>query len=561
MKEVKLRKIMSQIKSSDPEKRYNGLDELAYLKGDESLEVQVDVLVDIVKLASRDFPEPVDKWDIPSYYLIDFACDFLMQEVIEAVLKYFDGFHPFAKERAISFLLLTEDDKVIYELENILQLVLKTEELTLPVEELAQYPVLVKNLLAKNMNLFKSVHYKDTFFQLLLSLNESGIDQGFKKAELIPILVEEYRNKREAFLPYNNEYKTEFVYKAWKERYHTLRNELRFLISLMSYYFTEETEKLLLEATQFHDPLIKSEAILVCIDKNIPIEKSMMVNVAKHIESAEMIYFELKDANKEHLYPILENKQALLAKTKMFYHILNIEDEESHTTKYTEEITVIDKVDTENSYGQPVRYYLVKFIESDISYIGWVGAYSLEDGEDSAYSWEGTYTEFVEFDSLTIEEHKQAFFKNRNDDQKELEQSLFYVSHRKISKGLWFFYGIVVLRWIQLLFEGISKENLYVPLVATIIALIGTLIEKNLNKNSWIAIGGFDLLFKKRKKESTLPLVNIKKVVKSNRFIFIYNKADELEMKIPMSWVRYEHFTHYLREQTNHLKDAPFIED
>ncbi|WP_226669805.1 hypothetical protein [Metabacillus litoralis] len=560
MKEVKLRKIMSQVKSSDPAKRYEGLDELAYLKGDESLEVQVDVLVDMVKLASRDFPEPVDKWDIPSYYLIDFACDFLMQEVIDSVLKYFDGFHLFAKERAISFLLLTEDDKVLYELENKLQVVVKTEELILPVEELSQYPFLVKNILEKNMNLFSSEHYKYSFFQLLLSLNESG-DQGFKKTEMFPILVEEYKSKRDDYLAYDSEYKTEFVYKAWKVRYLTVRNEMRFLLSLMSYYYNEQTENFLKEATQFQDPLIKSEAILVCIEKNIPIEEKMLLEIAQHIESAEMIYFELKDANKEHLYPIKENKQPLLAKTKMFYHILNIEDEDSEISKYTDEITVIDKVDTENSYGQPVRYYLMKFIESGMSYIGWVGAYSLEDDDDTAYSWEGTYTEFVEFDSLSIEEHKQAFFTNRNDDQKELEQSLFYVSHRKISKGLWFFYGIVGLRWIQVLFEGISEENLYLPLLATLIAVIGTIIEKHLNKNRWVAIGGFDLLFKKGKKETTLPFVDIKKVEKSNRFIFVYNKSDKLEMKIPVSWVRYEHFSHYLREQTHHLKDAPFIEE
>jgi hypothetical protein len=560
MIELKLRNIMKQVKSHHPEKRFEALDQLFRYKMDEGLEVQIDVLKDIIKLAAGPFPEQVDSWDNPSYYLIDLVCDFPMPEVAEGLIKHFDGFHLHAKVRAIEFLLTTEDEGIFYILEEKIIQLLQTEEVSLPIGELSNYPLLIKGILDKCLSKIKTKYYKYSMYELLLALNTSSIEKNYRSEIVIPILVSDYEITKKEYLKYDSEYSVEYVYKAWKDSYFVIRNRMRLLINLMEYYFTDFTEKELMEALNFNDPLIKTEALLVCIEKNLIKDKNIIKESADNIESAEMIYWELVEKNKEHLYPITEEKQKHLAKTRLFSHLINLPELEEGEIKFPKDIKVIDQVETENAYGQPVRYYLMSFKESELTYVAWVGGYALEDGDDTAQMWDGTYTEFVEYQSFSIEEHKQAYFAKRNDDQREYESFTHYVSNPKHSKGLWFLYALLITQWLRAITLGIS-DNYGLPLLLSLIALILTAVEKKKIKNSKISIVGRQLHVQKGNKSESIQLHDIKKVEYNKKNILIYNKQNEIALKVPLKWVRYEQFLYYINEQTSHLKEKPYIKE
>ncbi|SFB13681.1 MULTISPECIES: hypothetical protein [unclassified Bacillus (in: firmicutes)] len=559
MVELKLKGILRGVKSEDPAKRFEAMDQLYQYKLDEGLEVQIDVLKDFVKTAASRFPDPVDKWDNPSYYLIDFVCDFPMPEVIEAVLKHFDGFHLMAKERAIEFLLPTEDDVIFSVLEDKIIHLIQTEKAYLPVVELGNYPTFTKGILDKTIEQIQSPHYKFMMYELILSLHKSGLERSYNRNFVLPLLISDYQNLKEEYLKYDKEYTTKFVYTSWKDSYFSLRDHLRLLLNSMEFYFSTQTEQALQEALHFNDPLIRTEALLVCVSKNLPYEKETLRECAEHIESAEMVYWELSDQNKAHLYPITTGKQKLLAKTRLFTTIINLPEEDGFA-HFPEEIKIVDEVQTENAYGQPIRYYLMRFKEGSHTYVGWTGGYALEDGDDTAHLWDGTYTDYVEFDSLSLEEHKAAFFKKREAEQIEYENTVYYESKPKVSKGLWFFYAILITQWVRALLDGI-QDHFVVPLGFTVLGAILTVFELNRNKKRSVAIVGKQLLAFDGNNTQSIDLAEIRKVEYNKKYVLVYDRENKLSVKFPLKWVRYDQFYVYMREHTSHLKNIPYIQD
>lgn len=141
-----------------------------------------------------------------------------------------------------------------------------------------------------------------------------------------------------------------------------------------------------------------------------------------------MMYWGLAESNKEHIFPV-RPKQSVLAKSHLFSHLVYLQDEEGELLNiYPENIQVVDSVDTVNSYGQPLRYYLLCFSHGDEVLTGWAGGYSLEEEDDSADIWEGTHTDLEPFHSRSVEEQKQLFLKKREENATENEQTVHYDS-------------------------------------------------------------------------------------------------------------------------------------
>ncbi|CEG28328.1 hypothetical protein [Bacillus sp. B-jedd] len=560
MYELKLRNILRQVKSPDPQKRFEGLDKLFEYKQIPNLEVQIDVLRDIIITAAGRFPEPVDSWDNPSYYLIDFVCDFPMEEVVVTLMKHFDSLSLQAKERAIEFLLGTEDEEIFFFLEEkIAGLINETDNFLIPIGELSSYPVLARDILNQTLERIHSPHYKFMLYDLILGVNSSELEQGYNKGKILPLLLEDYRETKDQYLKFNEDYTTKYAYTAWKENYFYIRSRMRLFISLMKYYFDEETKTELLAAMAFRDPLINTEAVLVCLSKNLPIDEAVIEECARHIESAEMVYWELKDMNLEHMYPIKEGKQPHLARTRLFNTIVNLPDDEDGSSHFPEDIEIIDKIETENYYGQPVRHYLMKFTELDYSYAAWVGAYALEDGDDTAYLWDGSYSDFIEFSSLTIEGHKEAFFKKREEEKAMHEQSVYYESKARVSKGMWFFYGLLIVHWLRMALDGFPSP-LWPSFLFTILGAILTVVELNKIKTKSISIVGQNLVLEDGKQRKAVPLHEVRRIEHTKKHIIVYGNGKEAVMKFPLAWVRYEVFYHNIKEQTHHLKQPPYIQ-
>ncbi|WP_409271022.1 hypothetical protein V1499_16970 [Neobacillus sp. SCS-31] len=560
MYELKLRSIMRMVKSDNPQKRFEGLDQLYEYRQMENLEVQVDVLRDMIITAAGTFPEPVDKWDNPSYYLTDFVCNFSIEEVVICLIKHFDGLSLPAKERAIEYLLGTEDEKVFNFLEDkIVGLINGTEDFMIPIGEISTFPVLARDILGRTLDKLGSEHYKFMLYDLLLAVNASEVEKGFKKQTVLPLLLEDYQAAKEIYMNFDKDYSPKFVYTAWKDNYFYIRSRMRLFLKLMNYYFSEDSEKALLEALSFRDPFIKTEALLVCLAKSLPVDKSVIAECAENIESAEMAYWELKEMDLEHLYPIKEGKQQHLAKTRLFTTIVNLPEDEDGVAHFPENIRILDKVETENYYGQPIRFYLMAFTELDREFVGWAGAYALEDGEDTAHLWDGTFTDFIDLDSLPIEGHKEVFFKKREEVQSEVENSIYYDSKPGISKGMWFFYGLLIMHWIRQLLNGF--EGPIVPsLLFTLAGVALTISQLKRNKTKGISIVGHELILKDGKKREGILLHEIRRVEKTKRHVLVYGNEGKPAMKFPLSWVHYEVFSYRMKELTGHLKHAPFIQ-
>lgn len=561
MNELKIRSMMKSLKSEDPGKRFEALGTLYECKVEKDLEIRVDLLKEMVVLSAGTFPESVDDWDNPSYYLIDFVCDYPMPEVIDQLLKFFDRLPSDAKVRVIELILATEDEELFFEMEEKLVALMNNEEVLLPVDQLTQYPVFLRDVVDRTFEKVHSPHYKYMMYEFISAINESDLEWGYRKKEILPLILSDYRKLKEEYLSYDRDYHAKFVYTSWKESYFTVRYHMNLLIGLMNYYYSMEAEENLKEALGFKDPVIRSKAIHVCIEKNINVEKGICEELATNLESAEGLYWDLKSSNKEHLYPIKGKKQPLLAKAKLFTYLVYLRDEEGQLmNKFPEEIDILDTIETENQYKQPIRYYLMGFKESGTDYVAWVGGYSLEDGDDTADVWEGTYTDFVERDSKSVEGHKQDFFSRREEMSQQYHEEVHYESAPKLPKGLWFFYALLISHWARVLLNGVDEE-IYISIGFTVLGILLTAYEMWKIKRNKISIVGQELVVSKGKDTKVIRIQDIKKVKYNKKQIEIFNKENTLQLQVPLKWVNYDHFSYVLREQTQHLRERPFIEE
>lgn len=557
--ELKLRKILRQLKNKNPQVRYEAIHSLHMYKQMKDLEIQIDLLKDMIKAAASSFPERVDNWDNPSYYLIDFVCDFPKTEIVEGILQNFDGFDLHAKERAVEFLLLTENDRVFWFLEEKIVQLMRTEKFAIPYKELSGYPVLIKGILDHTLDLLESSYYKFMMYDLLLSLNYSGYEKGYQKETILPILLKHYQAEKEEYLKYNSEYSSKFVYTAWKDNYRVIRNRMRLFISLMEYYFDNQIAEELSQALQFRDPMLKTEALLICMNKKLPYNEETLMECAVNIESAEMLYWELKENHVEHLYPISKEKQPHLAKTRLFSTIINMTNEDEELSFFPENFEIVDHIEIENAYGQPVRYYLVSFHLDGRVYAGWAGGYALEDGDDTASIWDGTYTDFIEFESHSVEEHKEIFHQKRMEEQKEYENNTYYESSPKLSMGAWFFIALLISHWIRMTLNGFNGFMLP-SMIFTVLGGGLCYFEIIKNKKRKISIIGHYLIKQDGGNENRIRVEDIKRIEYNKKHVFVYSYQNETAIRFPLRWVNYELFYIHIMEKTAHLKKAPYIQ-
>jgi hypothetical protein len=560
MNEIKMRSLVKQLHSVDPGKRYEALGSLYELKGHDDLKIRVEMLKDMVKEAASTFPERVDVWDNPSLGLVEFVCDYPMPEIIDEILLHFDGFDPEAKVRALECLLLTKDEGIFQEIHDKTVQLITHEEVVLPVEELCEFPVLLRGIVDKTIDQLESPHYKYMYYDFITAINGSGVEAGYKRARVLPLLLADYAKLRDEYLKYDREYRSDYVYQSWKESYFQLRYRLNVLIGLMNFYYSEESERSLKEAVSFKDPRISTNAVVVAMNKNIPVEPDILQSLSTHVESAEMMYWGLAERNKEHLFPV-SVKQPVLAKAHLFNHLVHLHDEEGEELHiFPENIEVVDSVDTVNSYGQPLRYYLMSFSHGDEVLAAWVGGYSLEEEDDSADMWEGTHTDLEPIENRTVEEHKQLFLKKREEYASENEQTVYYESSPSLPKGLWFFYAILISHWIRVFINGIDEE-IYISIGFTLLGGILTVYELWKKKRSAVVIVGRELRKVTGEKKESIPLQEIKKVTYDKKQISVYNKENVLTMKVPLRWVEYGEFYYAMVERTEHLREQPYIEE
>ncbi|WP_172369621.1 hypothetical protein [Sporosarcina jiandibaonis] len=558
MIEWKLRSILRKIRSKNPQKRYEAISRLFQYKQQDDLEIQIDVLKDAIKIAASKFPDRVDNWDYPSYYLIDFVCDFPRPEIVDGLLKYFDDFDIQAKERAVEFLLTSEDEEIFYFLEEKIIDLMQKDDFDIPTSQLSTYPILVKGILDKTLDKLSSNQYKFDLYELILSFNYSGHEIGFKKEVILPFLLEDYRNEKKEYLKFDSDYSTKFVYTAWKGSYFAVRNRMKLLIQLMEYYYTPEVGSELESAQYFKDPFLRTIALLICMSKNLPYEQSTLLGCATHIESAYLTYWELVERKLEHLYPLDDRKQAHLAKSTLFFAIIEDTWENDEQILFPEDIRIEGKVETKNTYGDPMRYYLMSFSEDGTRYVGWVGGFTVKDDDNTADLYNETYTDFIKLDSASIEEHKRDFFVKKEEENLENESYIYFESSPKIRNIAWFLLFPLIGKWLRIVFG--NYDSLLLTILFTLVVGLLFIYEITKNKNRKISISGQQLVKQDGSTQQNIGLQNIKKVEHTKKHIIVYDQSNEIALKFPLRWTRYEQFYQHMKAHTDHLENPPFIQ-
>ncbi|QKE71298.1 hypothetical protein HPK19_00090 [Arthrobacter citreus] len=559
-----LKRIVEGLKHTDPAIRSGAIHDLIVLSDVDNLQFNLFTLEWLAKEAAYPFPKPIQVWDEPSYHLINFITDFHLPELTECLIKYYPEYSKAAKEEVIRY--ITDFDGEEYEVV-ILELIeqdIQQNQVVLPLDVLYDNPGIVIKLLDKHTQLFEVVEYKTTFYRLLSFCLDKGYLDRFKVKYIAPLLLEDYQKLKEEFVAYQNDYNIKFVYGSWKETYLQIRSILSIYLSLMEYYFNDEMTPVIKEAMSFPDPFIRTSAIIAALQRDIDVTEELMMDCATNIESTEYFYWELLRIRKEHLFPIKEKKQEYFAKSHLFLHIVQEHD------FIPEQIDFIKELDIENTYDQPVRYYLASVSYDDQVIPAWVGAYALEEDDDTIHMWDGTYLEDGQFDEKSIEEHVQQFM-NRRDSEKEADASIVYYEG-KPKTGIWIYvlYAILAIRGYR---AFSTMDPVYLTLVSIFAVLIVSYhIYKIKQLKNKIEIIGDVVRYTKKNTYSQISLEDIKKIAIQNadmkarfldrrsKVVVIYNKQNKVALEFPLECVSYDEFSFVINQLTDHLKEQPHIQ-
>jgi hypothetical protein len=554
MIEFQIRKILYDIKSKNPKKRFQALIKLhnLKLKITEGKEVSINVLNDMIRTAAYPFGEPYDDWDQPSYYLLDYVTTFKHRGLTKSMIKNYPNFSQSGKSVVLNFLCEFEEDKFLNAIIKIYEKELKTNQAVIPVSGLYERPLWLTTIISKFYNELVTDTYRDRFYQMLLYCNRMDLLLDSKKEIIREKLIEDYKQARENIQAYLNSYSTKDVYMFWKNNYLELRDKLGLYLSLMEYYSDENTENYIKEALTFKDPTLQVKAIRVALIQNVHVDENIMMYCAKHIETSEMLYSELLEIKRDSLFPITEKKQHFFAKSHLFHHLLY----EIAFDDFPTEFRIEDKVETKNYYGQPIRFYLLSFSVNNEQFVGWVGAYSLEVGDDLQYMWEGTYTNFEKMDEHSIDEHINLFMKKREKRNETYNKEVHFEIKSPFSAYYQGICVLVVLQWIVVL---VNQEDWIGAVPLSLLILLMTILKLVQRKQNWVKIEGHKLTYKTRTKTYEIFLHDIKNIKLTMGKVKVFTRENELAFVIKKKHIRVKYLIDLIQGLTSHLKEPPTI--
>jgi hypothetical protein len=550
----RIRKILYEIKSKNPKKRFEALNKLHDLKGKitEGKEVSINVLNDMIRTAAYPFGEPYGDWDQPSYFLLDYVSFYKQRGLTKSMIKNYHKFSHSGKSVALNFLCEFEEDKYFNAIIKIYEKELKTNQAIIPVSGLYERPLWLTTILSRFYNELTTDLYRERFYQMLLYCNRMDLLLDFQKEIIREKLIEDYKLTCENIQPYLDSYSTKDVYMSWKYNYLDLRDKLGLYLSLMEYYSNEKTKNYIKVALTFKDPILQVKAIRVALIQNVHVDENVMTYCAQHIETSEMLYSELLEINRESLFPIPEKKQHFFAKSHMFHHLLY----EIGFEDFPTEFRIEDQVETQNYYGQPIRFYLVSFSTNNEKLMGWVGAYNLEVGDDHLYMWEGTYTNLDKMDEHSIDEHIHLFMTKREKRNTTYDQEVHFEIKSPFSA---YYQGICVLVALQWMVVLANPEDWIGAVPLSIIVLLMTILKLVQRKHNWVKIEGHKLTYKTRTKTYEILLHDIQNIKLTMRKVKVFTRENELAFSIKKKHIRVKYLMELIQGLTSHLKDPPII--
>lgn len=558
--ESKIKQILKDVKHENPTKRFQALEQLNELKENDDIGLDFDIFEEIIKTASQPFPTTNEEWDDPSLWLIDFVSDYHISEIVDSISRYYQGFSKEAKVRAFYYLCSFDDENNLLAIMDIFDQYLPTHEAILVSEPLFEHPSWILKIIEKYYSYIENEHYKYSFYDLLLFAFENQIINQFHKEKILPVLQQDFIALKENHFLYNDSYNLKNVYHVWKENYLDLRFKIESVLMILPYYYNEEVQSIFDEAMKLNDPFLQIRALIPSMQFDAPVDVSLIHSLSENIETTQLMYYGLQRLRKEHLYMSGKEKQPFFARSFLFEYLKQHEDFEgvSHS------IEMVDHLDIENDYGQPIRYYLASFTDVlGTTYVGWIGAFPLEV-EDSIEMWEGTYSDFEEFDSSKIDFYKEQFLAKRSKEKSDYQNELLYEDRTVFNKRQLISYTVIVALWIFHFATSFSNGISVLFAVGITLYSAFDLFKWIKNKDSFIRIQGTTLTIFHHGKELTTELHEIKKISLKKegrkRTALIYDKQNVLLFSFPTTAFDYDFFIDTVEELTSHLKEIPYLE-
>ena len=547
---------ISDVRSKDFETRVRGYNILSELSEDIEFSVDIKIMELVVKEAAQIKIKPEEPWDVPSCHLLEFVSEYDQEPIIRAVAKHLDEFEGDAINMALLFLAKCDIEIIMDTVLTYLKNNLPKGEIILPVTSLAENPTLAMKVLHTCESYFEDSNYRVSFFRLLrIALRNEWYRAGYKSEKFEHLILQEIKTLLPKIMEYDESYSTRNVYLVWKDVYSDIQLPLRTYISLFEYYFSDELEEVLKQAISLKDPVIKAQAIITSIVQNIAVSEQDMLGAATHMETSAFFFAELERINKLRLHPIKTKKQPYFAVTSFFNFLMDHPDYDS----FPDEIKVVDIIDTTNHYKQPIRYYMVTFNEEGKEpVVGYVGAYPTEEDDDHVVTWDGNYTDFIKFNTATIEEHRVAFFKRRDEEGERYANEVHYVGKPAWGVLLPIYSLFVGFRLLS--FNRVEQGIQIAFIVMAAIALLwfGYRWMERMQKR--VELRGRTLHIIKGKKETEIKYTDIKKIERQGRNIVVIGVDGKEIARFGKRYINKDVFKYKIEELNMYLSNPLYVD-
>jgi hypothetical protein len=263
----KLSKLVLQMNSKDPERRFNAMSKLHDY---DSYYLEESAVIIALGLATTKFEHSsLQDWDDPCYCIITFIHSYIIPDHIEVIEECFEDYTPRAKSLILHQMLeLCTKESIKFFIDNFDNVLNEDKEFT-PELKLASENPEVADLLfpflfkySKDDKLKYSIIELFTEYIKLDSLNVNSFE-GFS-IEIKNVADSLY----EEIMPYNGNFNHEFVYLHWNEKYPLLRNALKNCIYLLSKIDYEQHQIFINKCLELNDPVFITEAIISKINNN-----------------------------------------------------------------------------------------------------------------------------------------------------------------------------------------------------------------------------------------------------------------------------------------------------
>ncbi|MGG2134520.1 hypothetical protein AB1284_24850 [Bacillus sp. S2(2024)] len=240
---LKIKKLCTAMHNQIFDIRYKAMIELHDITENK---IPIPVLIDLVYAASKQYPNPIDEQDDPSFCILSFVNRYPNETIIEPILECFSDFSSRAKEVALETLVKIDEYKGIPAFLKLVS-ICEDEQVTIPfwlLEELDDiahhiFPQLLKEIDEGE----KGVHILALLLQLLL--HKKYILTPSDQAMLQHILPSKAQSVYKDYQSFEKEYYIDKVYQQWNEMYLPIRSELSIYCGIMGFLCDTYTRELL----------------------------------------------------------------------------------------------------------------------------------------------------------------------------------------------------------------------------------------------------------------------------------------------------------------------------